>query len=74
MRRAYTLRILDKSCGNYVSSAVRLTLHTDYALRVLMDLGLREGGLASIREIAEAYGISENHLTKVVHGLGSVPN
>jgi len=49
---------------------VRLTLHTDYALRVLMYLGLRRGeDLASIREIAEAYGISENHLVKVVHGL-----
>ncbi len=50
---------------------MRLTLMTDYSLRVLMFLGLREGGgLASIREIAQAYGISENHLVKVVHRLG----
>ena len=49
---------------------MRLTLHTDYSLRVLMFLGLRGEGLASIREIADAYGISENHLVKVVHRLG----
>ncbi len=49
---------------------MRLTLHTDYALRVLMFLGLRPGGLSSIREIAQAYRISENHLVKVVHRLG----
>ena len=49
---------------------MRLTMHTDFALRTLMYLGLRPGRLASIPEIATAYGISENHLTKVVHGLG----
>ena len=50
---------------------MRLTMHTDYALRVLMHLGrLRPGELASIREIADAHRISENHLVKVVHGLG----
>ena len=50
---------------------MRLTLHTDYALRVLMHLGrLRPGELASIREVADAHRISENHLVKVVHGLG----
>ena len=49
---------------------MRLTMHTDYALRVLMFLGLRPGGLSSIREIAQAYQISENHLVKVVHRLG----
>ncbi len=50
---------------------MRLTLHTDYALRVLMHLGrLPPGGLASIREVADAHRISENHLVKVVHGLG----
>lgn len=60
---------MDRRCKSRISSVVRLTLHTDYALRVLMYLGLRGEGLASIREIAEAYRISENHLTKVVHGL-----
>src|SRR4051812_29094043 len=60
---------LDRRCNREVPLAVRLTLYTDYALRVLMYLGLRGNGLVSIREIAEAYRISENHLTKVVHGL-----
>jgi Rrf2 family nitric oxide-sensitive transcriptional repressor len=50
--------------------SMHLTRHTDFALRVLIYLGLKEGRLGSIREIATAYGISENHLVKVVHGLG----
>lgn len=49
---------------------MRLTLHTDYALRVLVHVGLRDGELVTISEIAECYGISKNHLTKVVHQLG----
>lgn len=49
---------------------MRLTLHTDYALRVLVYVGLRDGDLVTISEIAECYGISKNHLTKVVHQLG----
>lgn len=50
---------------------MRLTLQTDYALRVLIFLGLRpEGELSTIRDIAARYGISENHLMKVVYRLG----
>ncbi|MCK0538773.1 Rrf2 family transcriptional regulator [Alcanivorax quisquiliarum] len=45
---------------------MRLTLHTDYALRVLIYLGLQqEGRLATIREISQAYDISRTHLMKV---------
>lgn len=50
---------------------MRLTRHTDYALRVLMFLGLKpRGELSTIREIADRYSISENHLMKIVHRLG----
>jgi Rrf2 family transcriptional regulator, nitric oxide-sensitive transcriptional repressor len=48
---------------------VELTYYTDYALRVLVYAGLRPERLCLISEVAEGYGISENHLMKVVHGL-----
>lgn len=49
---------------------MRLTGYTDYALRVLIHVGLEKGRLATIPEIAHSYGISRHHLTKVVHQLG----
>lgn len=49
---------------------MRLTRYTDYALRTLMYVGLHEPRQSSIAGIAQAYGISESHLTKVVHQLG----
>jgi Rrf2 family nitric oxide-sensitive transcriptional repressor len=49
---------------------VRLTVYTDYALRMLMYLALKEDQLATIAEIAESYDISKNHLMKVAHQLG----
>jgi len=48
---------------------MELTFYTDYSLRVLMYLGLRRSKLSLISEIAGDYGISANHLVKVVHGL-----
>ncbi len=49
---------------------MRLTVLSDYSLRVLMYLAADPDRLATIERIAEAYGISENHLMKVVHRLG----
>lgn len=49
---------------------MRLTVHTDFALRMLMYLALKEDRLATIAEIAESYQISRAHLMKVAHQLG----
>ncbi|KKW92564.1 MULTISPECIES: RrF2 family transcriptional regulator [Sphingobium] len=49
---------------------MQLTRHTDYALRVLIHLAVAPTGRATIPEIADAYGLSRNHLMKVVHHLG----
>jgi Rrf2 family nitric oxide-sensitive transcriptional repressor len=49
---------------------MRLTVYTDYSLRMLIYLGTKEDGLATIAEVARSYGISEHHLTKVAHQLG----
>ncbi|NND44668.1 MAG: Rrf2 family transcriptional regulator [Xanthomonadales bacterium] len=45
---------------------MRLTRFSDYALRVMMYLGLQEQRRVTIRDISDAYGISRNHLMKVV--------
>ena len=49
---------------------MRLTVMTDYALRLLMYVGQRPGRLCTIAEVARAYEISETHLMKVTHQLG----
>lgn len=51
---------------------MQLTLYTDYSLRVLIYLGLRRDRLSTVSEIAESYGISRNHLVKVVHNLATL--
>ena len=48
---------------------VRLTSYTDYALRLLMYLALKDEGLATIAEIATTYRVSKNHLMKVAYDL-----
>ncbi len=49
---------------------MRLTVYTDYSLRMLMYLAVKRDGLATIAEVADAYGISKTHLNKVAHQLG----
>lgn len=48
---------------------MRLTRFTDYALRVLMYVARQSDRVCTMGEIAEFYGISQEHLRKVVHKL-----
>ncbi len=48
---------------------MHLTLHTDYALRLLMFLGLNPDRRCTIEEIAGHYRVSRNHLMKVAQTL-----
>jgi Rrf2 family nitric oxide-sensitive transcriptional repressor len=57
--------------GHLAEACVRLTLYTDYALRLLMYLALKQDGLATVAEIAQRYDISRNHLMKVAYELGA---
>jgi Rrf2 family transcriptional regulator, nitric oxide-sensitive transcriptional repressor len=49
---------------------MRLTKHSDYALRVLVYVASAEGRQVSTDEVSEAFGISTHHLVKVVGKLG----
>lgn len=48
---------------------MRVTLHTDYALRMLMLLALEPNQLHTIEKISTRYDISRNHLMKVAQTL-----
>ena len=55
-----------RKCG----VTMRLTLYTDYSLRTLLYLGIKDPEkLTTIQEIADAYHISKNHLMKVTYDL-----
>lgn len=47
---------------------MRLTERTDYAMRTLMYLGASDGR-KSVSDMAERFGVSVNHLSKVVQTL-----
>lgn len=51
---------------------MRITLQTDYALRVLVFLAVRPAERVPTRTIADAYGISFDHLHKVVRALAGL--
>jgi Rrf2 family nitric oxide-sensitive transcriptional repressor len=48
---------------------VQLTIHTDYALRTLIALGLSAPAKMTAAEIGGAYDISVNHLLKIIQQL-----
>jgi len=49
---------------------MRLTTFTEYSLRVLVYLAAAPEGRTTIAHIAQAFGVSQHHLVKVVHFLG----
>lgn len=52
---------------------MHLTNYTDYSLRVLIYLAIKpQDQLSNIKEIADAYDISKNHLMKVIYQLGKL--
>ncbi len=50
---------------------MRITVFTDYAFRVLIYLALNPERRVTINNIAEDYGISKNHLMKIVNLLAN---
>ena len=51
---------------------MQLTIFTDYGFRSLMYVAAHSDRRCSVKEIAEHYGISRNHLVKVVHRLSQL--
>jgi Rrf2 family nitric oxide-sensitive transcriptional repressor len=50
---------------------MRLSLFSDYALRVMMFAALKDAPF-NLSEVAEAYDISRNHLVKIVNHLAKL--
>lgn len=48
---------------------MQITRYTDYSLRVLIYLAINQDQLTTISDIANSYGISKNHLMKIVQQL-----
>ena len=49
---------------------MRLTVYSDFSLRLLIYLAVSAEARVTIGTVADAYGIPKNHLTKVAHQLG----
>ncbi|NYH97200.1 RrF2 family transcriptional regulator [Novosphingobium marinum] len=61
-----------KQRASYEEPIIRLTLHTDYALRILLHAAARDGERLSISAVAEQHGISRNHVMKVINHLANL--
>jgi Rrf2 family transcriptional regulator, nitric oxide-sensitive transcriptional repressor len=64
MIKRYMIYLLKNS-----ATAMHLTRHTDYALRLLMLLAAEPDAVHTIEEAARRYRISRNHLMKVAQTL-----
>lgn len=49
---------------------MQVSAYSDYSLRLLMHVALRNPRRVTVDEVAEAFGISRHHLVKIVHDLG----
>lgn len=51
---------------------MKITQFTDYSLRLMLYLAGRRDRVVSVREVAEYYGISSEHLKKIVRRLSEL--
>ncbi|MDR3494846.1 MAG: Rrf2 family transcriptional regulator [Ancalomicrobiaceae bacterium] len=50
---------------------MKLTSYSNYSMRVLMVAAARSPGLTKVRDVSDGFRISEAHLVKCVHQLGT---
>lgn len=48
---------------------MKLTLFTDYAFRLLIQVAAKDPEIVTISQAAQSYGIARNHLTKIANEL-----
>ncbi len=79
IRSLLSVVVAESRCSRYSlvqafgrRALMQLTQHTDYALRTLLALGSVAPEKLTVAEISEAYGISSNHLLKVVQTLAAL--
>ena len=52
---------------------MQLTSFTDYGLRALIYMAsLPEGRMTSISEVTDVYGVSRNHMVKIINQLSPI--
>lgn len=51
---------------------MKITQFTDYSLRLMLYLASRRDRIVTVREIAEFYGVSSEHLKKIVRRLSDL--
>jgi len=71
MYRRCKLRMLGKVVNKIYLSIMQLTTYTDYSLRALLYIGKYPDRLVTVSEITDHYGVSRNHMVKVIHNLGA---